>query len=272
MDYLTMDDGLRLAYRLDGVADAPALVLSNSLGTDMRMWDPQIAALSPHFHIVRYDTRGHGQSEIPTGPATIERLGLDLLAVLDHLAIARAHLCGLSLGGMTVLWLAARHHERVDHAVLANTAGRIGSLESWQARIDAVQAGGMAAVRETVVARFLSAEFRARRPDVTAWVADMLTATDPRGYIAACAALREADLHPIVPAIHVPALIIAGALDESTPPQQAAGLHAALAGSALVVLPGTAHLSNIEQPAAFNAYLPAFLIGAGVPPLPMPDR
>jgi 3-oxoadipate enol-lactonase len=257
-EYLIVD-GLRLAYRVDGPAAAPALVFSNSLGTDWRMWDAQAAALAGRFRVVRYDTRGHGQSGIPAAPATIDQLGQDLLALLDHLQIGQAQVCGLSLGGLTALWLAARHPARVTRLVLADTAARIGSTAGWEARIAAVRAGGMEAVRDAVDARFLSAGFRARRPDVTQAISAMLTGTDPVGYIAACAALRDANLRAAVPTIRVPALIIVGALDESTPPADAQALHAALAGSELRILPDTAHLANIEQPDAFTAALLAFL-------------
>ncbi|HEU5010960.1 MAG TPA: 3-oxoadipate enol-lactonase [Roseiflexaceae bacterium] len=252
-------DGARLAFRADGPDDAPPLVFINSLGTDMHMWGSQTSVLGQGFRVVRYDTRGHGQSDAPEGPYTIEQLGQDALALLDHLNIERAHVCGLSLGGMVALWLAATHSERVSRAVFANTAAQIGSAESWQARIDAVQAGGMAAVRGMVLARFLSPRFRKEHPAVTSSIGDMLEATDPTGYIGACAALRDTDLHPIVSAISAPSLIIAGTLDESTPPAQSDELHAAIAGSELIKLPA-GHLSNIEQPEQFSDHLLRFLV------------
>ena len=256
--YITAGDGVRLACREDGGEHLPALVFSNSLGTAMRVWDPQVEALRIHFRIIRYDIRGHGQSSVPTRPATIEWLGEDLLAVLDAYGLERAHICGLSLGGLTALWLAATHPERVSRAVFANTAARIGSEEMWNARIEAVQAGGMAAIRDAVVLRFLSPGFQAREPERTRHFGDMLEATDPRGYIAACAALATADLGPIVPNITAPSLVIAGALDEATPPSQAAELHRAVPGSEMAVL-DAAHLSSLEQPGAFNALLVQFL-------------
>src|SRR3954469_20197225 len=164
MTSVVVDDGIRLAYQLDGPADAPMLLLSNSLGTDLRMWEPQVAALASELRLLRYDTRGHGQADAPPGPYTLERLGLDALALLDGLGIERAHVCGLSLGGLTALWLAIHHPDRVDRAVFANTAARIGLAETWSARIAAVEAGGMAAIRDAVLTRFLSADFRARDP------------------------------------------------------------------------------------------------------------
>ena len=259
MKYVIVDDGVRLAYRVDGTHAAPALVFINSLGTDLRMWDTQVAALTPCFRIVRYDTRGHGRSGVPGAPATIERLGHDLLALLDHLHIERTHLCGVSLGGLTALWFAAQHPERVERAVFANTAARIGSPTSWSARMAAVHGQGMHAVRDAVIARFLSAPFRARHPDVARTLGDILEATDPAGYVAACAALRDTDLRARVPTIRVPALIVAGALDEATPPSQSGALHAAMRGSDLILLPA-GHVSIVEQPAAFNAHLLRFLI------------
>jgi 3-oxoadipate enol-lactonase len=258
MNSFVTHDGARLAFRVDGREGAPPLVFINSLGADMRMWGMQGAVLGQCFRIVRYDARGHGKSDVPEGPYTIEQLGQDALALLDHLGIERAHVCGLSLGGMTALWLAAMHPERVGRAVFASTAARIGSVESWQARIDAVQAGGMAAVRDMVLARFLSPHFREHCPDETRAIGDMLEETDPTGYIGACAALRDADLRPIVGSIRAPSLIIAGALDEATPPAQSRELHAAIAGSALVTLPA-GHLSNIEQPEQFSDHLLRFL-------------
>ena len=248
-------DGVRLVYRLDGDDDSPPIVLVNSLGTDLRMWDPQVAALSRIFRVLRYDIRGHGQSGLSDEKVTIERLGLDLMDLLDELAIRSVHICGLSLGGVIALWLAVHHPERIKRAVFANTAARIGTVEGWNARIGSVESGGMAAVREAVVARFLSEGFRVRQPETTRWVGDMLEATNPEGYIAACAALRDADLTHLIHKIRVPSLILAGALDEATPPAQAKELQKLIPGSDLIIFPEVAHLSNIELPNAFNACL-----------------
>ena len=261
MNFLVVD-GVRLAYRVDGPDDAPALVLLNSLGTNLHMWDPQVALLSRHLRLVRYDCRGHGNSDVPAGPYTLERFGLDLLALLNQLGIERAHLCGLSLGGMVALWFAASCPDRVSRAVFANTAARIGTRESWDARIEAVRTGGMRAIRDIVLARFLSEGFRREHPEVVRQLGEMLEATNPRGYIEACAALREADLRTRVTAIHTPSLIIAGGLDESTPPSQARELHAAITGSELLVLSDVGHLSNVEQPEEFSRAVLALLVGA----------
>jgi 3-oxoadipate enol-lactonase len=258
MGDLILDDGLRLHYQIDGSAAMPPLVFANSLGTTMRMWDAQVAALGSAFWVVRYDTRGHGASGVPNEPATITRLGRDLLALLDHLAIAQAHVCGLSLGGITAQWLAAHHPNRVNSLVLANTAARIGSAEGWEARIAAVSHGGMAAVGEAVLARFFSPAFRASNSALVATYGATLAATNPQGYCACCAALGSADLRPLLEHITAPTLIIAGTYDEATPPAQSEELHTAILKSELVLL-AAGHLSNVEQPDAFSAYLNHFL-------------
>lgn len=256
-------DGVRIACRVDGpreqIAHPPALVFSNSLGTNMRMWDAQLASLGRRMKIVRYDHRGHGESQVPPGPYTIELLGRDLLALLDALELERVNLCGLSLGGMVALWVAANHPERVQRAVFANTAARIGTTDSWNTRISAVGSGGTAAVRDTVLGRFLSRDFRARRPDVAQTIGGMVTATPPLGYVAACAAVRDADLNAILPKIRAPSLIICSEWDESTPARQGEELHAAIPGSKLVMLKKAAHLSNVEQSDLFSASVLDFL-------------
>ena len=252
-------DGVHIAYRVEGSDASDALVLVNSLGTDLRMWDAQIDVLARHFRVIRYDCRGHGDSEAPTGPATIDRLGADLVALLDHLHVARAHICGLSLGGLTALWFAVHHPARVNRAVFANTAARLGTTQSWNERMRAVRAGGMAAIRDAVVARFLGASFRAAHPDVASRIGDMVEATPASGYLAACAALRDADLRDVVASIRTPALIIAGERDESASVRQSEELHAAIPGSELVVLAGAAHLTNVERADEFTRIVSTFL-------------
>ena len=251
--------GARLAYETHGADDAPPLVLAHSIGTDRHLWDPQVAALAERFRVVRYDVRGHGASSVSTEPVTIETLGRDLLALLDHLGAGRADVCGLSLGGITAMWVAVHAPERVRRVVLANTAARVGTVESWEARIAAVRAGGMAPLRDVVLARWLSAGYRARHPEVARALGDRFAATPADGYVAACVALRDADLRDAVRAIRAPTLIVAGAADEATPPAQSEELHDAIAGSELVVLPEAAHLSNVERPEEFTAHVVRFL-------------
>ena len=254
-------DGVRIAYRVDGDDSRDALVFINSLGTDLRLWEPQMPELTRHFRVIRYDCRGHGASDVPPNPATIDRLGADLIALLDCLHIDIAHLCGLSLGGLTALWAAAYHRERVARVIFANAAARFGTTQSWDERIRAVRAGGMTAISETVVGRFLGATFRAAHPDVVRRITDMVEATPADGYIAVCAALRDADLRDVVSRIRAPSLILAGELDQSAPLRQSEELHTAIAGSELVVLPGAAHLTNVEQADEFTRLVTKFLRG-----------
>jgi 3-oxoadipate enol-lactonase len=255
-------EGARLYYHIDGPEGAPVVVFSNSLGTDLGMWELQVERFTEQLQVVRYDSRGHGRSDAPAGPYSIDLLGRDLLTLLDALDILRAHVCGLSLGGMAAQWLAIHHPDRVGRAVFADTAARIGSEAMWDERIQLVRAGGMRAIRERIVARFLSERFRQRHPDVTQRIGDTLEAMSPAGYIAACQALRDADLRGQESRIHAPSLVVVGALDEATPPSQAQELHAAIAGSALLILPDAAHLANVEQPDAFNARVLEFLTSA----------
>lgn len=261
MSSLVVDDGTRINYRLDGRSDGPVLLFLNSLGTDLGMWQPQVDALASHLRIVRYDTRGHGLSDAPPGPYSVERLALDALALLDALDIQQANLCGLSLGGLTALWLAIHRPERVGRAVFANTAAKIGSDEVWNTRIAAVRAGGMAGIRDAVLARFLSASFREREPAVTATVGAMLLATSSEGYIGCCAALRDADFRSLVSTIEARSLVIGGELDEATPPAQAEDLHGGIVPSELMVIPGAAHLSNLEAPELFGRRLLELVTG-----------
>lgn len=235
---------------LTGPADAPPLVLSNSLGADLRMWDPQADALAERFRLVRYDTRGHGGSPVPDGPYSIEHVGHDALALLDHLGIERAHWVGLSLGGMTGMWLAVNAPERLDRLVLLCTSARLGPAETWRERAETVRAQGTEAVAEAGVGRWLTERFRDEHPDTAAWLRDMIAATPDAGYAACCAVIEHMDLTPALPGITTPTLVIAGAQDPATPPEHAERIAAAVPGARLEVLDPAAHLANVEQPEA----------------------
>lgn len=253
-------DGARINYRVDGPDDAPALLFSNSLGTNLAMWEPQVEALSGRFRIVRYDTRGHGASDVPQPPYAIDQLGRDALSVLDAAGLDRTHVCGLSLGGVTAMWIAMHQPERVGRVALANTAARIGNDDFWLARISAVEAGGMNGVREMVLARFFSERFRAEQPAIVERIAVDLEATQATGYIGACMALRDADLRSEVRSIRAQTLIIAGELDAATPPELSEQLRALMPGSRLTVIPGAGHLSNLEAPDTFSEALLRFFM------------
>lgn len=242
-----------------GAHGAPPLVLVSSLGTDLTMWDPQLAALAVDHQVVRYDTRGHGRSPAPPGPYTIDDLGSDLVALLDRLGIARTAVCGISLGGLTALWLARHHPDRVGRIVLANTAARIGTRAGWQERADTVRRDGTTAVADTVVERFLSAGFRQRDPATTDRLRQRLRGLDDEGYAGCCLALAEADLRDDVARVTAPALVIAGTEDVATPVGDARWLDEHLTDSRLVVLDGAGHLSSIEQPEVFTQAVLGFL-------------
>lgn len=252
-------DGVRLHFRIDGLDDAPPLVFLNALGTDLEMWNPQIAAFSRDYRVVRHDFRGQGESDSPSGPYTIELLGADTLSLFDSLDIDSARVCGSSTGGMVAQWLAALHPDRVRRAVFASTAVRIGTTQLWDERAQAVMAGGMAAVAEQVIRRLLTDSFRSRDPEAAAAVADTLRSCPPEGYVAICLALRDGDLTDLAARIGVPAMIIVGADDVATPPADAQWLHEHIAGSELVVIDDASHLCNIEQPTRFNELTLQFL-------------
>jgi len=236
----------RLHYRFDGTPDAPVLVLSNSLGTTLSMWDAQVGDFARRFRVLRYDARGHGASSVTPGPYTIAQLGRDAADLLDALDLARVRFCGLSLGGMVGQWIAASAPSRVDRLVLCNTAARIPVREAYDARIAAVRQGGMAAVTGAVLERWFTADFRTRAPDKVAPVRDLLLACPPDGYIAACAAVRDMDLRDEASRIAAPTLVIAGAHDVATPPAEGRFLAGAIGGARYVEL-DAAHLSNVES-------------------------
>lgn len=260
----TSDDALQLHYRIDGAEDAPPLVLSNSLGTDLGMWSPQVALLAAHFRLIRYDTRGHGASSSPPGPYRVDQLGRDVLALLDHLQIARTHFLGLSMGGLTGLWLAIEAPDRIDRLVLANTGAKIGDAEGWNARIASLQGAAMPgtglpdALIETVLQRWFTPRHRRVDPAGVARVRGMLATTGAAGYAANCAAVRDADLRDGLAAIRAPTLVIAGTHDLSTAPSLGRDIADAIPGARYVEL-DAAHLSNVEQAGAFNAAVLGFL-------------
>ena len=251
-------DGVRLYYEIGGREDAPVLVLSNSLGTDLGMWTPQMPALLGHFRVLRHDARGHGQSSVPPGPYTIPQLGADVLALMDHLGIDRAHFCGLSMGGMIGMWLGAHHGDRINRLALCNTAAKIGTAETWNARIDKVNADGMASITGVVLDRWFTPGFQERSPEQVDIVRAMLLRTDPAGYNASCAAVRDMDQRGELAGITVPTLVIAGTHDLSTPAADGKLVADKVAGARYAEL-DAAHLSNWEQPEEFTHQLVDFL-------------
>lgn len=245
-------------YQIDGDEKNPVLVMSNSLGTTLDMWAPQVEALSARFRLLRYDTRGHGQSQVTSGPYSIAQLGADVLGLLDHLGIKKAHYCGLSMGGITGMWLAFSHPERIERLVLANTAAYIGPPENWTTRVAKVQQDGMASIASAVVSRWLTPDYAEKHPEQVAYLEDMLKATPAEGYTANCIAVRDADFRESIKKITAPTLVITGAGDMPTPPADGRYLAESIPGAKYVELAG-AHLSNQQEPQRFSNAVLEFL-------------
>jgi 3-oxoadipate enol-lactonase len=250
--------GATISYDVHGAVDAPALLFLNSIGSTRALWDRQRRAFEGAYRVICYDARGHGRSSVPPGPYSIAQLAGDALAILDAESIAAAHLCGLSLGGLTALWMALHAPDRVRSLLLANTGARIGSVEFWDARMALVRERGMAAVADIAIPNWFTEAFRAREPETVQRIRDDINATSAEGYVACCAAMRDEDLRGSLPRLQCPLLAIAGAFDRSTAPDLLQFVHEQVAGSQLVTL-DAAHLSNIEQESAFNVALRAFL-------------
>jgi 3-oxoadipate enol-lactonase len=237
-----------LNYLLEGPEDAPVLVLSNSLGTAMEMWDAQAPALRERFRLLRYDTRGHGGSPAPPGPYEIGDLGRDVNHLLDRLGIERASFCGLSVGGMTGMWLAAEAPERVERLVLLCTSALLGPKSVWDGRIATATERGMAALVDGVIERWFTPAFRAENPEVVGKMARTLRETDPGGYAGCCAAIRDMDLRDRLPSVEASTLVVSGAEDPATPPEHGGLIADAIPGSRFEVVPDAAHIANVEQP------------------------
>ena len=251
-------DGCLLNIAVEGRQSGPTLMLSNSLGSTMQMWEPQMKAFTQVFRVIRYDRRGHGKSGAPPGPYSMERFGRDVLAILDDLNIDKVHWCGLSMGGMVGQWLGANAPERMGRIVLANTACYYADPSNWLARIKIVKEGGLAAIADAVIANWLTADFREREPQVTANMKTMMLATPVQGYIACCEALSTLDQREFLPKIKSPTLVIAGRHDLSTPVAAGELIRSKIPGAGMTLL-DAAHISNVEQPHAFTDAVVGFL-------------
>jgi 3-oxoadipate enol-lactonase len=257
MSFLDIGD-LRAHYASSGAAGTPVLVLSNSLGTNFSMWDPQVPAFEKHLRVLRYDSRGHGQSSVTPGPYRIEQLARDVLHILDRLGMDRVHFCGLSMGGMIGMWLGVNAPERLHKLVLCNTAARIGTAEVWNARIDAVNKNGMKSIAPAIIERWFTPAFRAAAPEIVANAQRMIEDSPPGGYSACCAAIRDMDLRESISTVPVPTLVLSGSKDPATTVADGQFLVDRISGARLHELP-TAHLSNIEAPAQFSSEVLRFL-------------
>jgi 3-oxoadipate enol-lactonase len=256
-------NGIELYYEVHGKDGAPWLVLSHSLACSVRMWDEQIAALGDRFRILAFDTRGHGASDAPPGPYTLELLADDLKGLLDGLAVARPHFCGLSLGGMIGQTFALRYPGVFASLALADTTSRYPkeAWPMWQERIGVAESKGMGPLAQPTLERWFTEPFRNRNSGALERVRSLILATPVAGYVGCSHAIPKIDLSARLKEIGCPMLVIVGENDPGTPVAMAREIHQNAPGSKLVVIPQAAHLSNVEQPGAFNRALGDFLAG-----------
>ncbi|MGX4735047.1 3-oxoadipate enol-lactonase [Kitasatospora griseola] len=256
---VTTGDGVRLAHRFDGDESKPVLLLSNSIGTDLHMWDGQVPALTEHFRVLRYDARGHGASDVPSGPYSLDRLGRDAVELLDALGLQRVHVLGLSLGGIVAQWLAIHVPERVDRLVLSNTAAHLGPASRWDRPIaELLEAPDMRATAETFLRNWFPAAMLEEGDETVEGFRRTLLATRREGVAGSWAAVRDFDLRRTAALIASPTLVIAGEHDTVTSAAHGEELAATVPGARFTVLP-TVHLANVERPAEFLDAVVAFL-------------
>ena len=253
---------VEVAYTEDGPADAPVVVLSNSLGATRGMWDPQVPALAERYRVVAYDTRGHGDSPSPAGPWSLDDLVDDVVALLDRLGVQRAHVAGLSLGGMTALRLAAREPARVDRLVALATSAKP-DPQGFLDRAAAARSGGTAPLAPTVVSRWLTPGYAAEHPDLVARLEAMIAGADDEGYALCCEVVATVDLREDLGRITAPTLVVSGAEDPALPPPHQQAIAEGIAGASLVSVSPGAHLPNLEQPLEVTGALLAHLDAAG---------
>jgi 3-oxoadipate enol-lactonase len=254
---------VRLAASLEGPPDAPVVAFGCSIGTNQGMWEPQAAVLGRQFRLLRFEMRGHGvpggQSPAPPGPYTIAELGTDVLEVLNSCDIERVAYCGVSLGGMVGLWLAANAPERISRLAVACTSAYMPPASYWTDRAAKARSAGMASLADQIVARWFTPAYHEREPEAVAAVVEMLKGTDHEGYAACAEAIATMDLRPVIPAITAPTLVIAATEDPATPPWHGAQIAQAVPGARLTVIRGTSHLANYQTPGQVTAALTAHL-------------
>jgi len=254
-------NGIDTSYELHGKEDAPWLVLSHSLACSVRMWDPQIDALKGSYRILAYDTRGHGGSEAPKGAYTLEMLADDLKALLDQLGVKNPHYCGLSMGGMIGQTFALKYPGVFRTLSLADTTSRYPAeaWPLWQGRIKIAEEQGMAPLVQPTLERWFTENFRQSSPGPVAAIAKLIGSTPVAGYVGCCHAIPKINVTARLKEIKCPVLVLCGDKDPGTPPAMAEEIHAAAPGSTLVMIPGAAHLANLENPAAFTRAMREFL-------------
>lgn len=252
-------NGLTLHYTLDGLPAGIPLVFLNSLGTDLRIWDKIIPFFSDRYLLIRYDQRGHGLSDCPPGPYTLRDHTDDLAGLLAHLQVAEAILIGDSVGGMIALDFAANRPQQVKALILCDTASKIGMAEYWNERIDTLRQHGLPYLAEAILGRWFSPAFVTNHPAEYRRYYHMLTRTPLEGYIATCAAIRDADLSDVVPSIGAPTLVLCGADDGATPPDVVQGLAETLPDARFELIAQAGHIPSLEQPAALATKINQFL-------------
>jgi 3-oxoadipate enol-lactonase len=250
---------VELHYVLEGAADGRVVVLSPSLGTELAMWDAQAALLGARFRVLRYDLRGHGASPVPAGPYTLAGLGGDLLALLDRLEIERASLCGISIGGMISIWIAARAPQRVRRLAVCCTSALIDPEGSYRERAQVVREQGLEAIVDAVMARWVSEPFAEREPAVVEGLRAGLLGTPREGYAGCCEALADMDLRGELGSVSSRTLVIAGADDPATPPEHGRRIASGIRGASFEMVPDAMHLANVEQPDAVGGLILRFL-------------
>lgn len=255
-------NGCTLNYQLSGKPGAPAVMLSHSLASSMIMWDAQREALENKFHLLRYDARGHGESEATTGAYTLDMLGEDVIGLLDHLQIEKVHWVGLSMGGMIGQNLALFHADRLHSIALCDTTSQIPeeARPLWDERIELARTQGLAPLAEPTLERWFTDAYRRQAPTPYRRIRQQLFDTDATGFIGCSEAIKELDYLDRLSAIDLPTLILVGDDDLSTPPPNSDAMHAQIIGSSLHVIPHARHLSSVEQPEIFNRLLLDFLI------------
>jgi len=248
-----------LRYELSGPEGAPVIAFTGSLGTDVTFWRPQSDRLSGRFRTLRYDIRGHGASPVPSAPYSISDLGSDLVALLDRLEIERASLCGLSIGGMISMWVAANAPQRVERLVLCCTSAQLGPREGWVERAATVRGQGVGAIADGVLGRWFTPGFAAAQPEVIERMRGILAATPAEGYAGCCEAIADMDLTPDLPAIGAPTLVIAGEQDPATPPEHGRRIADLIPGAGFEVISPAAHLATVERPDLTTVMILRFL-------------
>jgi len=259
MPDIKTDDGCTIHVEIDGPESAPVLMLSNSLGTNLHMWDDQVGPFTRHFRLVRYDRRGHGGSSVPKGPYSMERLGRDVVAVLDALGIDKINWCGLSMGGMVGQWLGAHAARRVHKLILTNTGSYYPDKQAWADRIAAARTNGMKAMAGPMMERWFTKDFRERSPAAVERIKGMFEKTELDGFLGCCAAVRDMDHRPLLPNVKPPTLVIAGRNDVATPPAMNEFIKNEIPGAQYKLLDAP-HIANVERAQDYTDTVLEFLL------------